>query len=160
MSAQTPCQETPEAWVSDFIDTRRSAAKECARCPLDMFTACQRLAKDAPFGVMAGVDYGVNDRAPKVPKPTLADDVKECEACQATIRRGRRGAGDWEKLRFCSKKCYGTTLVVHGVPDSKVCEGCGDTFTRGSRQPAQWLGLRFCGMTCAAKARRGKKRAA
>lgn len=155
MSAEdsTPCQTNPEAWVGDDDRTRAQAARECAKCPLTMFAACQKLAKVSPFGVLAGRDYGTTiksaARIQAAHDNPIAEDVKECEACGVTIRRGNRDTADWVKLRYCSKKCYGSTMVVHGLPESKVCEWCAQSFGRDGRAPAHWSRARFCGVKCA-----------
>lgn len=149
----TPCQDEPEAWVGDNDTARAQAARECARCPLDKFAACQRLAKIDPFGVMAGRDYGTTIKSAArieaiANAQPLPEDVKECEACSDTIRRGNRDKADWVKLRYCSKKCYGSTMVVHGLPTTKTCEWCAVEFGRAGRSPANWLAVRFCGVKC------------
>lgn len=161
MSAEdsTPCQEAPEAWVGDNDRSRAEAARECAKCPLHMFAACQKLARIEPFGVMAGVDYGTTIKsAARVQahreRRLLPEDVKECEHCHDTIRRGRRGKHDWDKLRFCSRTCYGSANRVTGLPEVKSCELCGSEFARGDRGPTHWLAMRFCGVDCSAASRR------
>ena len=155
MSAEdsTPCQTNPEAWVGDDERTRAHAARECSKCPIRMFAACQKLAKVDPFGVLAGRDYGTTIKSAariqaELDAPPIAEDVKECEACGSTIRRGNRDNADWAKLRYCSKKCYGSTMVITGLPEVKTCEWCREVFTRGGRAPAHWLRLRFCGVKC------------
>lgn len=153
MSAEdsTPCQEAPEAWVGDDHKLRAQAAKDCARCPLHMFAACQRLAAVDPFGVMAGIDHGVKFRK-ATSTPNIAD-IKECEECGTTIHRGKRGKGDWLKLRYCGSACYALNRTVKGLPEFKECELCGGEFGRGGRSVQQWKDARFCGVKCSVRAR-------
>lgn len=165
MSAEdsTPCQEAPEAWVGDNDKLRAQAAKECAACPIDMFRACQKLAKETPFGVLAGVDYGTTiksaARIQAARDNPIAEDIKECESCGGTIRRGNAGKADWTKRRYCTRKCYGATLRVQGLPESKPCQQCGRVFGRAGRGPTHWVAIMFCGVDCAGLARRKEKAA-
>ena len=166
MSAEdaTPCQAYPEAWVTDDDRVRAEAAKECAKCPLKMFEACQKLAKVEPFGVMAGRDYGTTIKsaariAAQLNAPDLAEDVKECEQCGITIRRGNASKGDWDKRRYCTRKCYGSTKAIQGLPETKSCQQCGAEYGRKGRSPRDWMSSMFCGVDCAGAARRKEKAA-
>lgn len=154
----TPCQEEPEAWVGDNDKLRAEAAKECATCPV--LTECQRTMFGADkFGVVAGVDYGTKGNPTARSYTPRPEEFKECVVCHDTIRRGKRGRADWEKMRYCSKKCYGSTMAATGLPERKTCQECGVSFARAGRSPAHWLRAQFCGVACSGKASSRRRRA-
>ena len=42
-------------------------------------------------------------------------DTKNCETCGSTLYRKKRSFQAWEKQRFCSLKCFGSTLATDAV---------------------------------------------
>jgi len=95
-------------------------AKEiCSTCPA--LKVCLKDVMDAEtgshqyrHGIFAGLTprqrYNL-DRQKPMDGPVAAADVKACTVCQSMIERGKRSRHEFAKLRFCSRKCYGSTLV-------------------------------------------------
>lgn len=74
-------------------------------------------------------------------------DIRECEACRKQFK-ARPGRDN----RFCSSKCYGSTLAL----PEKVCPQCGSNF----RPPNKNNRTRFCSRSCASQFNVAQKRVA
>lgn len=144
----TPCQESPELWVSDNVNDRAQAARACkSECPTESFRACAVLAfnTNPELGIYAGVDYNHSNRIA---------ETKFCEGCKVEFeRRKAESNGSWGKRRFCSRKCS-ASVRSKAQFGPKTCQMCGAPYEKHPHTSrAQWEISRFCSMSCAGKSR-------
>lgn len=101
MSVKTPCQLEPELWVSDIAESRRTAARECEKCPAFDWCAREAIKVDPSHGVWAGKDYSKYDAVNGDPKPERGWD-------QGFVRRqhARFTAGERDELATTGEREY------------------------------------------------------
>lgn len=145
----TPCQETPERWVSDNVNDRTEAAHICKTdCPAQFFKACAVLAfnTNPELGIYASVDYHPSNRIP---------ETKICDECGTEFDRPRaQSNSSWAKRQFCSRKCAASARPKAAEFAPKTCQMCGALYEKNRHTSrAQWEVSRFCSMSCSGKSR-------
>ena len=74
-------------------------------------------------------------------------ETKHCVVCGKEIKRlYKHSQKQWEKIRFCSKKCFGVTLKKKLVKFD--CISCGKTTNRKPRSDSKF---KFCSKKCAGR---------
>lgn len=70
---------------------------------------------------------------------------KYCIICKKEIKKGKRSKQQFEKQKYCSKKCFADDKRI---TETIKCEFCGATKTRKKRSDSK---SRFCSTRCAIK---------
>lgn len=107
---RTPCQESPELWVSEFLDARREAAAACDHCPAFDWCAREIIWIKPTHGIFAGKDYSKVDalaNTPKARRRRVGEPAPEklCEECGAGYARSYHSSSQWERARYCGRSC-------------------------------------------------------
>lgn len=83
-------------------------------------------------------------------------ETKGCAQCGTPLVRGlRMSQKNWDKKKYCSRKCRTDSQYKGGVPDKpKSCEICGKPIIAEPGRPASYVRKRkYCSSKCMGKAR-------
>lgn len=79
---------------------------------------------------------------------------KQCIICNKTFFKApTKSKTEWNKMKFCSKKCYWTSPHKKISTVDKTCPECNQTFSRKPKESIkQWGKKKFCSFHCNGKA--------
>lgn len=79
---------------------------------------------------------------------------KQCIICNQTFFKApTKSKTEWDKMKFCSRKCYWTSPHKKISTVDKVCPECNQTFSRKPKESVkQWDKKKFCSFHCNGKA--------